>query len=417
MIRYHVLFVGLLAGTRAFTTLLSVANVRHAKRTMAARSDWIAEHLDVENPDRVLVYDRMATGVVLLRAWMLVLWILLFLYSGVLADVVAWFEATGWPFLVRGTAFFLLVTLTREVLGTPFAAFRTFVVDQPFGFDRRSVGEWLRSTATGAGVGLAMTVVLAPVLLLVVRTFPAVWWLAALPLYVAYKLAMQVVYPWLAALFNEYEPLPEGDLRAGITDLCEEAGLSCSDVYVVDASERSGRTGAYFVGFGPAKRVVLYDTLLERMDRREVESVLAHELAHRDRRHTPKRIVGSAVRVGLLLFALGALLSSGLVYEMFGLPPGTEYAGVLVAGLWVYPLSQLTAPLENRLSLTHEHEADAYAAEALGGTDALTSALAKLMSDNLSNPFPHPTYAAFYYSHPPIPERIRHVEERFGATG
>ncbi|MFC7057753.1 M48 family metalloprotease [Halovenus salina] len=164
------------------------------------------------------------------------------------------------------------------------------------------------------------------------------------------------------------------------------------------------------MGFGRAKRVVLFDTLVEKLDGPEVEGVLAHELAHWKRNHVWKRTGATALQLGVVLAAVGYLLSTEWLYELFELPE-VSYAGLFVAVLFVMPLLELTAPIVNKLSLAHEREADSFAVDVMGEGEPMVGALSNLAGENLSNPFPHPWYAAFNHQHPPIPERIRLIQE------
>jgi STE24 endopeptidase len=215
----------------------------------------------------------------------------------------------------------------------------------------------------------------------------------------------------IAPLFNDFTPV-EGDLRAAVEAVFEKAGFVCDQVYEMDASRRSSHANAYFVGFGQSKRVVLFDTLVEQHPVEEVQAVLAHELAHWKRSHIWRQFAAGAVQVGILLAVAGWLVDQAWLYEAVGVT--TPAVGLAIAGLWVWPLSRLSAPLSNRLSLAHEREADDFAADVFS-PEPLAAALARLVGENLSNPFPHPLYATFHYTHPPVPERMRRL--RSGEAG
>jgi STE24 endopeptidase len=247
-----------------------------------------------------------------------------------------------------------------------------------------------------------------------------VWWIGAWALFVVVSLVMMVVYPRVVApLFNDFEPVEEGELYDAVTDVFDRAGFSCSQIYVMDASKRSGHSNAYFVGFGATKRVVLFDTLVEQMETEELQGVLAHELAHWKKAHIWKRIGSSAVQVGVILFVAYQLVTGPWLYELFGLASGAGkplYAGLFLTALVLEPLNRSTSPLENKLSLAHEREANAFAVEMMGDGEPMVDALCRLASENLSNPFPHPLYEVFHYTHPPIPDRVRNIRRRSGSA-
>jgi STE24 endopeptidase len=250
-----------------------------------------------------------------------------------------------------------------------------------------------------------------------VETFPNWWWLAATGVVVAFLLATQILVPRVVMpLFYDFDPIEDGSLRDAVEDVFERAGFTCDQVYVMNASSRSGHSNAFFTGFGRTKRVVLFDTLVDQMDEPEVQSVLAHELAHWKKGHIWQNVAASAVQAAILLFVAQFLVESAWLYEMFAVPQEAA-AGLLLAGLWLQPLNQLTAPIQNKLWLANEREADAFAVDVMGGGESLAGALADLTSENLGNPFPHPYYEAFHYQHPPVPERIRYLTENDGEGG
>lgn len=413
MLELHALFIALLVGTELFFTALAVVNLRYGERAVRDEESWVRNRLDVDDPERMLDYNRAKLGIGLLETWVGLGFVLLVLYSGLLGDVVDAIESTGWHPLLRGVVFFLATASVFYLAELPFDAVDSFVVEEIFDFNRQTARLWVRDSIVGLGISLVFTAVLGGAVLAFIGWLPTLWWLAAWVLFVGFSLIMLVIYPRvIAPLFNDFEPVDAGDLRQAVTDVFDRAGFSCSQIYVMDASRRSSHSNAYFVGFGRTKRVVLFDTLIDQMSIPEIQSVLAHELAHWKRAHVWKRLAGSAVRMGVMLFVLWYLIDTPWLYAMFGLPAGTEYVGLVVASLWLLPLSRLSAPIENRLSLKHEREADTFAVRIMGNGDHLVDALCRLVGENLSNPFPHPVYATFHYTHPPIPDRIRHIRER-----
>ncbi|WIV67913.1 M48 family metallopeptidase [Natrialbaceae archaeon AArc-T1-2] len=414
MLVAHVAFLVLFVGTTAFFTILSILNLRHGQRALERERGWVEDRLGLTEPDRILAYQRAKSRFGQSRTWAFVGLVLLALYSGALARVVEGLEGLGYGSVLTGVVFFVGVAVALRLFSLPFEAYEAFVIEERFEFNNLTPGLFVRDAVVGTTVTVAFTVVLAGGVLWAIAFVPDWWWLAVLALFVAFSLAMLVIYPRvIAPLFNDFEPVEGGELREAVERVFDRAGFSCEGIYVMDASRRSSHANAYFVGFGRAKRVVLFDTLVERMTLPEIEAVLAHELAHWKRAHVWKSLGASTVRIGALLFVLWYLLGTRWLYEMFTLPE-TAYAGLAVGALWIQPLSKLSRPLENRLSLAHEREADAVATDVMGEGDPLVDALCRLTGENLSNPFPHPLYAAFHYTHPPVPERIRYIRELDG---
>ncbi len=411
MLAYHATLLGLLVGVTLLSTVLAILNVRHGAREVQARGDWLTDRVGIDEPSEVIDYNRATTGLGLLQTWTLVGALLGALYTGALTGAVEALDGSGLPPVAQGVVFFVGVAAAYRVLTAPFDLYSTFVVDERFGFYETTPRLWARDLLLGLVVLAALLAVLvAPLLALVEALSTPLWVAGGWLVVVCFLLGTQILYPRIIApLFNDFERVEAGDLRDGIERVFDRAGFDLEEVYTMDASRRSTRLNAYFAGFGRAKRVVLFDTLVDRLEDSEIESVLAHELAHWKFNHIWKQLATAALQVGVVLAVLGALLSTDILYEMFAMPADATYAGLFVGLLAVYPLLELTAPLSNRLSLAHEREADTFAVEVMGDSEPMADALAGLARENLANPFPHPYYAAFNYTHPPIPERIRYV--------
>ena len=412
MLGYHALLVGLLVGTTALATGLSILNVRHGRREMRENEGWLESSLGIEDAGTVIDYERATTGLGLLQSWVLLAALLGLLYTGVLTDAVTLLVESGLHPVVQGVAFFLGLIAAQRVTSAPFDLYSTFVIDEQFDFNETTPWLWLRDFVVGLVVAAVLAGALVGVLLALIEFLPTLSWVVGGWLVVVgFMLLSQILYPrMIAPLFNDFEPVEQGDLREGVESVFERAGFEVSEIYTMDASRRSSRLNAYFVGFGRAKRVVLFDTLVEKLERPQIESVLAHELAHWKKGHIWKLIGASAIQVGVVLAALGYLVSTEWVYDLFALPAEASYAGLFVSLLFVFPVLELSSPIVNRLSLAHEREADAFAVEVMGEGEPMVEALATLARENLANPFPHPWYAAFNHSHPPVPERMRYIE-------
>ena len=412
MLGYHALLVGLLVGTTALATGLSILNVRHGRREMRENEGWLESSLGIEDAGTVIDYERATTGLGLLQSWVLLAALLGLLYTGVLTDAVTLLVESGLHPVVQGVAFFLGLITAQRVTSAPFDLYSTFVIDEQFDFNETTPWLWLRDFVVGLVVAAVLAGALVGVLLALIEFLPTLSWVVGGWLVVVgFMLLSQILYPRvIAPLFNDFEPVEQGDLREDVESVFERAGFEVSEIYTMDASRRSSRLNAYFVGFGRAKRVVLFDTLVEKLERPQIESVLAHELAHWKKGHIWKLIGASALQVGVVLAALGYLVSTEWVYDLFALPAEASYAGLFVSLLFVFPVLELSSPIVNRLSLAHEREADAFAVEVMGEGEPMVEALATLARENLANPFPHPWYAAFNHSHPPVPERMRYIE-------
>jgi STE24 endopeptidase len=301
------------------------------------------------------------------------------------------------------------VLIAGALASLPFDVWRTFVVEERHGFNRMTprlfVGDMVKGLLLAAALG-------APLLLAVFWLLDHAgpfWWLYAWLAWIAFTLALVVAFPrWIAPLFNRFTPLDDADLRARIERLLARCGFTSSGLYVMDGSKRSSHGNAYFTGFGRTKRIVFFDTLLERLTPEEIEAVLAHELGHFARGHIPRLL---AVRFGLafaLLAILGWLYREPAFHQALGLAEpqvGALLAGfALVVPVFMFPLQ----PIASLMARRQEYEADAFAAAHASGA-SLASALAKLYRDNAATLTPDPLHSLVYDSHPPAALRIDHL--------
>jgi STE24 endopeptidase len=333
--------------------------------------------------------------------------------GGGLSWLVAVTQALAVPSIVRDVLLLGAVAAISGAVSLPFAWWRTFRIEARFGFNRTTLSLWLADLVKGIAVGAILGLPLAFVVLWLMQRAGTWWWVYAWLAWMAFQLLVLVLYPTvIAPLFNRFSPMPEGAARDRIEQLLERCGFRASGLFVMDGSKRSGHGNAYFTGFGKAKRVVFFDTLLARLGPDEIEAVLAHELGHFRLRHVVKRVVWSALVSLALLALLAWLMQAPWFYEGLGLAQG-EFAiamsrpGVALA-LFMLALPVFTfmlAPLASAYSRRHEFEADAFAARN-ASAPALVAALIKLYEDNAATLTPDPLHSAFYDSHPPAAVRV-----------
>jgi STE24 endopeptidase len=296
------------------------------------------------------------------------------------------------------------------LLDLPFSLYSTFRIEERFGFNKMTFRLWLADLAKSALVGVAIGLPIVALILWLMGSAGSLWWLWAWGTWMGFNLLVLVLFPTvIAPLFNKFKPLEDEALKARVTALMQRCGFAAKGLFVMDGSKRSAHANAYFTGFGAAKRVVFYDTLLKQLSPGEVDAVLAHELGHFKHKHILKRII-SMFAMSLAGFTLlGWLSSQAWFYTGMGVRPNLSEANdalALLLFLLVVPLfSFFISPVFARFSRKHEFEADAYAVSQTNGKD-LQSALLKLYQDNASTLTPDPVFVKFYYSHPPASERL-----------
>jgi STE24 endopeptidase len=323
----------------------------------------------------------------------------------------AWFE----PGIVRGLALLGAVALVMMVIDIPLNLYRTFVIEERYGFNKSTLKlfwlDFLKGLALGAALGLPLA---ATVLWLMAR-MGDLWWFWAWLTWMGFNIAMLAVYPtWIAPLFNKFSPLQDAAMKERVERLLERCGFKVKGLMVMDGSRRSSHGNAYFTGFGRTKRIVFFDTLLSRLEPQEVEAVLAHELGHFKLKHVVKRIAWIFAASLGFLWLLGALLHQPWFYAGLNVSSPSTAMALVLFSIVLPVFTFLFQPLGAMMSRRHEFEADAFAAQYTPAADLVT-ALVKLYKDNATTLTPDPLHSAFYDSHPPATMRIARLQQAAGA--
>jgi STE24 endopeptidase len=299
----------------------------------------------------------------------------------------------------------------RSILAVPFQAYTVFVIEERFGFNRTNLKTFL---ADGVKAMVVSVLIAAPLLAGVLALFEYAGpraWLYGWALAVFFMAGIQFVAPrFILPLFNKFTPLEEGELRAAIFHYARSIRFPLENVFVMDGSRRSTKSNAFFTGFGKHRRIALFDTLIRAHTIPELVAILAHETGHYRKKHVLKNLALGAVFSGVVLFAFSFALRFPALFEAFFVKQPSVYAGLVLFSLLLQPFDLLLGLVLNRVSRSHELEADRFAVETTNDRNALVNALKKLSADNLSNLSPHPLHVALSYSHPPIQQRIRSIE-------
>lgn len=400
---------------------LATRQVRHVARHRAAVPVPFAERIPLAAHQKAADYTitkarlgmlEMALGAAVLLGWTLL--------GGLDALNQALLGVLGGG-MWQQMAFLVAFAAISGLIDLPLSLYQTFVVEERFGFNKMTWRLWLADALKGLLVGAIIGLPIAALILWLMGAAGPLWWLWAWCFWMGFNLLLMVIYPtFIAPLFNKFQPLEDESLKARVTALMQRCGFSAKGLFVMDGSRRSAHANAYFTGFGAAKRVVFYDTLLRQLAPGEVEAVLAHELGHFKHRHIIQRIV-MMFALSLAGFALLGWLSTQVwFYTGLGVRPNLSLDPAMAAApndalalllfMLVVPVfTFFISPLFSQQSRRHEFQADAYAAAQASGAD-LSSALLKLYEDNASTLTPDPVYVKFYYSHPPATERLARMQ-------
>jgi STE24 endopeptidase len=414
---FTLLFVLALAASLVMRLWLARRQTSFVRAHRDAVPSAFAAHIGISAHQRAADYtvakQRMAMSNTLIDAALLLAMTL----GGGLAAIIAWTETLSVGPLWRDVLMFTVAGVIYGLVNLPFSWWHTFRIEERFGFNRMTPSLWLADLAKGLAVAVALGLPLLILILWLMRATGPFWWIWAWGAWMAFQLLVLVLYPTLIApLFNKFTPLEDNPARGRVEALLTRCGFRSAGLFVMDGSKRSGHGNAYFTGFGKAKRIVFFDTLLVRLAPEEIEAVLAHELGHFKLKHVLKRILWSAALSLAILALLAALGDAPWFYTGLGIPekmlpvalarPGVALELFLLA-LPVFTF--MLEPLSAMYSRRHEFEADAFAARHSSAA-ALTLALVKLYEDNAATLTPDPLYSAFYDSHPPAAVRIAHIE-------
>ncbi len=396
-----------------FTTLaklwLARRHLAHIAANRAAVPEAFREKIALADHQKAADYTSAKTRFAMFDVMFDTALLLVFTLAGGIQFIAnlcnAWFNTP----LTQGMATIVAVLLLSSLLEAPFSLYRTFVIEARFGFNKMTFALYLKDALKGLLVGAILGLPLLFSVLWLMERMGKYWWLYVWGVWVTFNLLILFIYPsFIAPLFNKFTPMQDEAMKARIAVLLGKCGFTASGLFVMDGSKRSAHGNAYFTGFGKTKRIVFFDTLLERLSGNEIEAVLAHELGHFKRRHVLKRIAATfAMSLGFL-WLLGQLMQTIWFYQGLGVRTQSTALALLLFFMILPIFSFLLHPMLSAYSRKHEFEADEYAAKQTAAQD-MVSALVKLYQDNAATLTPDPLYSKFYDSHPPAMARIAHL--------
>jgi STE24 endopeptidase len=398
---------------KGIENIVSYVNLHHGSRFGDRIPVGFDGYVDKETLTKIRDYSKDNTRFGFLSSGLDVLVTVLFLFGGLLDIYNSWLAGQGWSFITTGIVFFLLLSYAQFFLHIPFDLYSTFHIENKYGFNKQTVGLWLADAVKGLILTTILSVVLLGIVFWLIQKSPGYWWLVVWLFLLFFKIFMLYISPYvIEPLFNKFVPIADKELEEKIKELFAGAGLSISKVFTMDASRRSGHGNAYFSGIGHVKRIVLFDTLLEKNSHEEILAILAHEAGHWKKKHILKRLVLMECFSFVSIYVAWLLVQSNWLTTVFEVSEPTLYAKLVLVGfcsmLVLFPLKPLSAWLSRR----DEWEADRYATDMTGAPHILAKALVKLGRDNLANLHPHPWTVNLYYSHPPLSQRVSRLLNR-----
>jgi STE24 endopeptidase len=411
MSTFSFLFLAALAAATATRLFLAGRHLGHVRAHRGRVPEAFAAEIDLAVHQKAADYTCAKTGFAMIDVLLGAAVVLALTFGGGLQWLHGVTAAWAPDGILRGLLLIALVGLLTTLIDLPADLYRTFVIEQRFGFNKTTPMLFFADLLKGLLVGALLLLPLAALIIWLIRELGEYWWLYAWAATIAYGLFVQFIAPTvIAPLFNKFSPMDDPELKARVERLLERCGFKVKGLVKMDGSRRSSHGNAYFTGFGNSKRIVFFDTLLQQLNPAEVEAVLAHELGHFKLRHILKRMVlSSAMSLGFF-WLLGHLMAQAWFFSSLGVSSPSPAMALVLFMFVLPPFTFLLQPLGAMLSRKHEFEADQYAAQHASARD-LVSALIKLYRDNASTLTPDPLHSAFYDSHPPAVARIARLQK------
>jgi len=413
MIQFNALFAGfivLFAAAALTRYVLARMNIAHLREHGHIVPEAFREEIDSATLARMRDYTVESSRFQSLESLADDALLLAVLAGGALPWLCGALESWNLHAVWSGTLFFGILYAASVLLDIPFSLYGTFVIEKKYGFSTITPQLWLMDLVKSLVVSVILMALLFIPFFALIHWLPQSWWFAAWVFFALFQMLMIWLYPLvIAPLFNKYVPVKDDVLRERIMAMAQKAGLKAEGIFEVDAGKRSRHSNAYFTGLGRSKRIVLFDTLIATHSRDEIVAVLAHEIGHWKLRHVLKQLILMEVVALAGFYVVFRLMSWPVLYETFGFAGPLPYAGLLLSAILLKPAAFFLTPLGAAISRKYERDADHYVLGLVGSTRFLAQALKRLAKENLANLHPHPTYVAFYYSHPPLAERVERL--------
>lgn len=409
---FSYIFIAALIGALALQWWLMVRQFKHVSQYSTSVPEAFANNISLEAHQKAASYTITKLNVSKVELLYGTAILLVWTFGGGLNLLDQfWLTRLGenlWYSVAVMISFIILSTL----IDLPFSIYRTFVVEEKFGFNKMSTGLFIKDSLMGITINLIIVTPLLWVMLWLMQSAGELWWIYVWLVLISFMLLMMFIYPTvIAPIFNKFNPLEDGDLKQRIEALLSRCGFASQGIFIMDGSKRSSHGNAYFTGFGQNKRIVFFDTLLESLEPQEIEAVLAHELGHFKHKHIRKQLIVTSILMLGSLALLGWLMQQAWFFAGLGVQIESTHMALILFILVLSIFGIYFQPIFSFFSRKNEFEADDFAAKQSNAND-LIHALVKLYKENANTLTPDPLYSAFHDSHPPAPVRVAYLSTR-----
>lgn len=389
---------------------LKYLNIKHLKKYGNQIPPEFEGHIDANTLEKTMAYTIENARFGYITSLFSNIILIIFLFGGILNWYNSWLAGFEFHFIIHGILFFFIISVINTIISIPFDLYDTFKIENKYGFNTQTPKLWIIDFFKSIIISFILFSLMGSGIFWIIQSSPNWWWLYAWGFIFVFSLFITYISPYvIEPLFNKYDPITEEGLEEKIQSLMKKAGIKVSRVFQMDASKRSKHSNAYFTGFGKTRRIVLFDTLIEQMTHGEILTVLAHEAGHWKKKHVLKSMIMFELISLVSLYVTWFILQREALYTIFGIEEMNIFAGFVLVGFLGGIVSFPFSPIGNIFSRHNEYQADKIACELTRDPQSFISSLIKLSKENLSNLHPHPWFWKFYYSHPPVVERIANI--------
>ncbi|ADR23130.1 peptidase M48 [Marivirga tractuosa] len=406
--QFFTIIIVIVVADYAINTVIDILNL---KKSSAKLPEDLKEIYDEEKYLKAVKYQKANTKFGLLSGFSSVLIMFLVLYFGILGELDSWIRVRFDSVVTQTLAFFGIVYIINDIWNIPWQWYSTFTIEEKFGFNKLTPALFWKDKLKGYLLTALLGGILLSVLILLIMWLgQSFWWIFWLVI-VLFMIGANFFYTsWILPLFNKLTPLEDGTLREKILQYGKSVNFPIENIYIMDGSKRSSKANAFFSGFGKRKKIVLFDTLLEKHTDEELVAILAHEVGHYKKKHTISGMISGVVQTGAMLLIMSYMIFNPNLSIALGAEQLSFPVNFIAFGIIYTPVSMILSLFSNFISRKHEFQADKFAANTYNGEE-LQNALKKLSIDSLSNLKPHKLYVIFHYSHPPLLQRLQAIDK------
>ena len=406
---FYFIIVGAILAEYILSTLSSILNMNSIDEKVP---EGFEDYYDKGKYSRSQLYLKEKTFFGLFSSTFSLIVVLFVIHAGLFGNLDNLVSEYTNNQIIRGLLFFGILFFINDFINIPFSLYSTFIIEEKFGFNKTTYKTYILDKLKAYGLTIILGSAIISPILYFFETYSDSGWIIAWILVTCFIIAIQPLFVHvIAPMFNKFTSLEEGELRTAIENFADKVNFPVGRIDVMDGSRRSAHSNAYFSGFGKSRRIALFDTLLEKHTTDEIVSVVAHEVGHYKKKHIITGTIIGILETGLMLFIFNMFMNNEALFSVFGVKNISVYAGLVFFGMLYAPISLFTSIISTAMSRKNEFEADAYALETTKKPKPLINMLKGLSASNLSHLTPHPLMVFLSYSHPPVIDRIKAIND------